>query len=58
MDAKKARSQFGVTRVVIPGITNDARKLGVDRTHLFRVLKGERTSKSLMRRYAELKKSE
>lgn len=55
MDAKKARLEFGVTRVIIPGITQDARTLGVNRTHLFRVLKGERKSKSLLRRYRQLK---
>lgn len=58
MDNEKARLEFGVSRVVIPGITSDARKLGVDRTHLYRVLKGERVSKRLMRRYQELKKKQ
>lgn len=56
MDAKKARAEFGVKRTFIPGITKDAEALGVDRTHLYRVLKGERVSKRLLKRYVELKK--
>ena len=37
------------------GICADATKLGVCREHLYRVLTGERTSKSLLKRYQELK---
>jgi len=38
------------------GICADALKLGVDRVHLWRVLKGQRPSASLLRRYRQLKK--
>lgn len=37
-----------------PGITEAARRLGVDRSHLWRVLAGRRESASLSRRYREL----
>jgi len=37
------------------GICADATKLGVTREHLYRVLIGQRTSRSLLRRYRELK---
>lgn len=43
------------SRVRFPGIMSDASVLGVDRIHLFRVLKGERQSASLLRRYRALK---
>ena len=39
-----------------PGITGDARELGVTRQHLYLVLEGQRTSVTLMDRYLELKK--
>jgi hypothetical protein len=45
----KKRSRF-------TGICADAQALGVSREHLFRVLTGERQSRSLMRRYLELKR--
>lgn len=38
-----------------PGIGEDALTLGVERTHLWRVLTGRRTSKSLLERYERLK---
>jgi hypothetical protein len=47
----KRRSRF-------TGICADAEALGVSREHLFRVLTGERQSRSLMRRYLELKQPE
>jgi hypothetical protein len=37
-----------------PGITADAKTLGVSRQHLFYVLSGRRTSKVLKQRYDEL----
>jgi hypothetical protein len=37
------------------GICADAARLGVTREHLYRVLIGERTSKSLLKRYYALK---
>jgi hypothetical protein len=46
----KKRSRF-------TGICADAHALGVSREHLFRVLTGERESRSLLRRYLELKQS-
>lgn len=43
-------------RVKYVRIVRDALALGVDRTHLYRVLTGERQSRSLLRRYRELKR--
>jgi hypothetical protein len=37
------------------GICADAARLAVTREHLYRVLIGQRTSKSLLQRYQELK---
>jgi hypothetical protein len=37
------------------GIVADAKLLGVSREHLYRVLIGQRTSQSLLKRYRELK---
>jgi hypothetical protein len=37
------------------GIITDAATLGVERTHLWRVLSGQRQSKSLLARYRKLK---
>ncbi len=48
---KRSRKLRGVQ---FPGITADAVTLQVDRVHLFRVLKGERKSASLMARYEAL----
>ena len=42
-------------QVKFPGITEDAKKLGVSRPHLWMVLTGTRTSGSLTRRYHALK---
>lgn len=42
-------------RVRFEGIIADARRLGVDRTHLYRVLTGKRESKELLKRYISLK---
>jgi hypothetical protein len=39
-----------------PGICADAKALGVHRIHLFLVLKGERDSEPLKRRYRQLKR--
>jgi len=38
-----------------PGITDDARKLGVSRNHLYFVLSGRRISARLMSSYQKLK---
>lgn len=43
----------GETR--FPGIVEDAKTLGISRTHLFLVLNGERTSARLLARYQHLK---
>jgi hypothetical protein len=40
-----------------PGITADARALGVTRVHLYLVLRGDRPSPGLLRRYKELKEA-
>ena len=45
------------TRLRFAGICADAEALGVTREHLFRVLVGERQSRSLLRRYQELKRN-
>lgn len=47
---KKARKRAPKIR----GMVADAEALGVCRTHLWRVLTGQRESRSLMRRYQEL----
>jgi hypothetical protein len=49
---KKGESKRTVQFV---GICADARKLGVCREHLYRVLTGQRVSQSLLKRYRELK---
>jgi len=43
----------GKTR--FPGIGKDAKRLGVNRIHLYLVLSGERISHSLLARYTALK---
>jgi len=45
-------------RTKFPGITQDAKTLGCNRIHLYLVLDGRRESKSLTRRYKELKKQQ
>ena len=45
-------------RVRFAGIGKAAAALGVERTHLWRVLTGQRQSRSLTRRYAEWKEAE
>ena len=42
-------------QVMFTGIVADAKLLGVSREHLFRVLIGQRISRSLLKRYRELK---
>ena len=49
-DAAAARP----SRVRFPNIRADAAALGVERSHLWRVLTGRRESRSLLRRYGEL----
>lgn len=44
----------GPSRVRFPNIRADAAALGVERSHLWRVLTGRRESRSLLRRYGEL----
>lgn len=41
-----------------PGIVQSARKLGVSRDHLFKVLTGKRASARLLRLYAALQDKE
>ena len=45
-----------VRRVKYHDIVADAASLGVTRQHLWSVLKGQRTGRSLLARYADLKK--
>ena len=45
-------------RQVIKGVKADAQALGVSTPHLSMVLHGKRTSKSLLRRYRELKEQQ
>lgn len=40
------------------GITRAAADLGVERSHLYRVLSGQRESRSLMRRFQEWEKEQ
>lgn len=51
--SRKIKGKRGKNKYV--GIVSDAATLGVDRTHLFRVLRGDRNSGSLLRRYQALK---
>jgi hypothetical protein len=44
--------------VKYPGIMEDARKLGINRTYLWLCLEGRATSAPVLRRYAELKASQ
>jgi transcriptional regulator with XRE-family HTH domain len=50
----RVRKILSVSRGV-PGIRESARQLGVDHSHLSRVVRGERISHSLLRRYHQLK---
>lgn len=52
----RATSKKGKTKSpkVFPGICLDARTLGVDRTHLWRVLIGQRSSSRLLAKYRAL----
>ncbi len=43
------------TVTLFPGITIDAVTLGVSRNHLYRVLRGQTTSRPLIERYRRLK---
>lgn len=45
-------------QVRFPGLINHAAALDVHRNHLYLVLSGKRTSKTLMKRYHELQKRE
>lgn len=53
--AKRKRAARGPTKYV--GILSDAAALGVSREHLWQVLERKRESRSLVRRYQELKGS-
>lgn len=52
--ARKGR-KHGIGILRYPGIVEDAKTLGTNRTHLWKCLTGMRTSHSLVRRYRELK---
>jgi hypothetical protein len=43
---------------LFPGITRHARELNTNRSHLYLVLKGDRSSPDLLRRYRALLKKE
>lgn len=51
---KNQRKGRRAPRARIPGICEDAATLGVNRSHLYRVLTGRRQSRSLLERYAAL----
>lgn len=51
-NSKGRKHGIGILRY--PGIVEDAKKLGTNRTHLWKCLVGMRTSHSLVRRYREL----
>lgn len=55
MENEKANIEFGEVKRVFTGINADARELGVSRSHLWRVLRGERKSPELLERYRELR---
>lgn len=46
-----ARAKTSGRRVRFPGLMTAARELGVERSHLYRVLSGQRESRRLMRQY-------
>jgi hypothetical protein len=52
---KRGRKKGG--KVQFPGLMADARALERSPGHLWRVLTGQRTGKSLLRRYQELKQT-
>lgn len=54
----KRKHKRPATPVRFPGITEDAKNLGVTRPHLWMVLTGARVSAKLTRRYRELKASQ
>ena len=49
-----AKGEAKRRKIRFPGIVVCAQKLGVDRSHLFRVLTGERKSPPLMDRFNQL----
>ena len=53
---RKSGQQKHVRRIRFPGIMQDAAALKVHRIHLYRVLTGDRVSKSLTTRYQALKR--
>ena len=53
LHATEAKSEPKRGRVIHRGIVEAALCLGVDRSHLWRVLRGERQSRSLTRRYRD-----
>jgi hypothetical protein len=57
MNASKSKRnpKSPTTAVRFPGITEDAKNLGVTRPHLWMCLVGQRKSKSLVARYQKLK---
>jgi len=58
MKTENANIEFGEVKRVFTGVNADARKLGVCRTHLYRVLSGKRKGEALLARYRELKKQQ
>ena len=52
----KPAKQAKPSRVKYAGIMADAASLGVHRIHLYLVLSGRRESRSLLRRYRQLKR--
>jgi len=55
MDTSTTRTRRGPTK--FPGIVADAEQLGVNYTHLWRVLTGERPSRRLTEAYAQLRRN-
>jgi len=56
MSRATANKAQGQRKVKYPNIGMEAELLGVTRQHLWEVLQGNRTSRSLRRRYRALKK--
>jgi hypothetical protein len=51
------RAQTAKRKSRIPQLKEDAKALGVERSHLYRVLRGQRTGAALLARYQALQAS-
>jgi hypothetical protein len=58
MTATQNKSKGNRKKIRFPGIMRDAVLLQVERTHLYRVLTGEKIIPTLLARYRKLKRSQ